>query len=81
MMPMQVANQMRRGEPGQVRESVYMRAYDVYCALWGPQEAMVRDGCRGGFGAGEVIAMLYAHTFPREEWRLRFEEALQGLKA
>jgi hypothetical protein len=56
---------------------VTRRAYEVYCALHGEQEAMVTGGCRGGFGAGELIAYLYAHSFPKDEWRKRFEEALR----
>lgn len=58
---------------------VTMRAYEVYCALHGPQPRMVEGDCRGGFGAGELIAYLYAHTFPKAEWSARFDEALRGL--
>jgi hypothetical protein len=57
-----------------------MRVYEVYCALYSKQEAMVTGNCRGGFGAGELIAFLYAHSFPREEWRARVWEALEGMK-
>lgn len=59
---------------------VTMHAYEVYCALWGPQTALVTGWCRGGFGVGELIALLYAHSFPREEWRKRFDEAITGMK-
>lgn len=41
---------------------------------------MVTGECRGGFGAGELIAFLYAHTFPKNEWSKRVDEALRGLK-
>jgi hypothetical protein len=41
---------------------------------------MVMNGCRGGFGAGELIAFLYARSFPKDEWRKRFDEALKGMK-
>lgn len=61
-------------------EAVTLRAYEVYCHIWGPQPAMVDlewRNCRGGFGVGELIAMLYAHSFPREEWRERVDEALE----
>lgn len=58
---------------------VTMRAYEVYCHLYGEQPAMVTDGCRGGFGAGELIAFLYARSFPKEEWRKRFDEAMRGM--
>lgn len=57
-----------------------MRAYEVYCQLYSAQEAMVTGGCRGGFSAGELIAFLYAHSFPESEWRVRAEEAFNGLK-
>ncbi len=59
---------------------VTMRAYEVYCHLYGEQPAMVNDGCRGGFSAGELIAFLYAHSFPKAEWRVRAEEAFRGAK-
>lgn len=55
-----------------------MRAYEVYCHLFGEQAAMVTGDCRGGFGAGELIAFLYARSFPKEEWRKRVDEAFRG---
>lgn len=57
-----------------------MAAYEVYCAVYGPQEAMVTDGCRGGFSHGELITFLYARAFPRSEWTARVEEAFSGMK-
>lgn len=59
---------------------VTMKAYEVYCYLFGRQEAMVIGGCRGGFSAGELIAFLYASSFPKSEWNTRVNEALAGLK-
>lgn len=56
---------------------VTLRAYEVYCALYTAQPAMVTGNCRGGFGVGELMAFLYARSFPREEWKARFEEALK----
>jgi hypothetical protein len=44
-----------------------MRAYEVYCEVFRPQEALIMGGCRGGFGTEELIALLYAHTFPKIE--------------
>jgi hypothetical protein len=41
---------------------------------------MVQGDCRGGFGSGELIALLYAHTFPQNEWRERVDEALRGME-
>jgi hypothetical protein len=63
-----------------VPASVALRAYEVYCHLFGAQPAIVDlkgRGCRGGFGAGELIAFLYARSFPKEEWRVRFDEAIR----
>jgi hypothetical protein len=55
---------------------VTMLAYEVYCHLYGSQEALVTGECRGGFGIGELTAFLYARNFPREQWRDRVREAL-----
>lgn len=59
---------------------VTARAYEVYCKLYGAQEALVTGDCRGGFSAGELIAFLYAHSFPPEEWRDRFKEAVEEME-
>ncbi len=75
--------QTKRGgghPPSQAPQVVTLRAYEVYKHLHGEQEAMITGPCRGGFGAGEIIAFLYAHTFPKAEWRDRVEEALRGMK-
>lgn len=66
--------------PSQVPKVVTMQAYEVYCTLFGRQEALVTGWCRGGFGTGELIAFLYARSFPQEEWNARFHEALRGMK-
>lgn len=61
---------------------VTLRAYEVYCHIYGEQPAMVDlagRGCRGGFGAGELIAFLYARSFPKAEWRQRADEAFKGM--
>lgn len=65
---------------GRLRSEVVLRAYDVYVHCYGEQRAMVEGGCRGGFGIGELVAMLYARTFPREEWRARMEEAYKHME-
>src|SRR5258708_18544354 len=65
---------------GKAPKVVTMRAYEVYCAVYGEQKAMVTDGCRGGFSSGELIAFLYAHSFPKEEWRIRVDEAFRGME-
>ena len=63
--------------------AVHLRAYEVYCEVFGKQDAMIDlegRGCRGGFSTGELIAFLYAHSFPQAEWSRRVDEALNGLK-
>jgi hypothetical protein len=67
-------------EQSVVRASVYMAAYEVYAEVYGPQQAMVEGGCRGGFSVGELVAFLYARSFPRKEWRQRLDEAFEGMK-
>lgn len=64
---------------GVVPKVVTMKAYDVYSHLYGKQEAMVTGGCRGGFGIGELIAFLYASSFPKSEWSARVTEAFSGM--
>lgn len=59
---------------------VTLRAYEVYCHLYGPQEALVSGWCRGGFSKGELIAFLYARSFPINEWNKRAEEAFNGME-
>ncbi len=63
---------------GKCPQSVTLRSYEVYSHVYAPQEAMITGHCRGGFSAGELIAFLYAHSFPKEEWRRRVEEAFRG---
>lgn len=80
LFPVQAQPRNRQG--GSAREEVYLRAYEVYCAVYGPQPAMIDiegRNCRGGFSSGEIIAFLYAHSFPEEEWRARVSEAFEGL--
>lgn len=67
-----------RGNQGRVPKVVTMAAYEVYCHVYSPQEAMVTGGCRGGFSTGELIAFLYARGFPRAEWSNRVDEAFRG---
>lgn len=61
-------------------QTVTMRAYEVYCHVFSPQEAMVTGSCRGGFSTGELVALLYARSFPQPEWSRRFDEAVKGMK-
>lgn len=64
---------------GVVPQVVTMAAYEVYCKCFGEQEALVTGDCRGGFGARELVAFLYAKSFPKNEWRARVNEALAGM--
>ena len=78
--PTTVPMQARRTDnykAGRLREAVARKAYEVYTALWpGQTYDLLHE--RGGFGTGEVIAFLYARTFPRAEWRDRVNEAIEG---
>lgn len=62
-----------------INTAVTLRAYEVYCHLFHEQPALVEGECRGGFGCGELMAFLYARSFPKVEWHDRFEEALHGM--
>lgn len=65
---------------GKLNTHVTMRAYEVYSRVYGPQEALITGRCRGGFGTGELIAFLYARSFPENEWRERVDEAMKGME-
>ena len=72
-----------RMKSGKISSAVTLRAYEVYSAIYGPQEALVDlegRGCRGGFSTGELISFLYARSFPKEEWRKRMQEADLGME-
>lgn len=77
--PVQISRRPYNNLAGHAPQTVTMRAYEVYCAVYGEQEAMVTGGCRGGFSTGELIAFLYAHSFPKEEWCKRVDQAFFGL--
>lgn len=69
-----------RHTPIRIPAAVALRAYEVYCERYAPQEAMITGACRGGFSGGELIAFLYAHSFPKEEWARRVDEAFEGME-
>jgi hypothetical protein len=78
--PVQVGSDLSRRERRAVAPVVVtLRAYEVYCHVHGEQAALVTGGCRGGFGVGELVAFLYARSFPKAEWSDRVDEALSGL--
>jgi hypothetical protein len=62
---------------GRLPKVVTLRAYEVYEELYGAQPAIIEGDCRGGFGVGEIIALLYARSFPRAEWQRRFVDAIR----
>lgn len=70
--------QTRGHGAGKCPKVVTMAAYEVYCEIFRPQEKLIAGNCRGGFGTGELIALLYARSFPKKEWAERFDEALRG---
>lgn len=63
-----------------ISTAVTKAAYEVYCHVYAPQDAIMTGSCRGGFSAGELIGFLYARSFPKEQWRQRVEEAFNGMK-
>ena len=65
---------------GKISSAVTRRAYEVYADVYGPQEAMITGWCRGGFSTGELIAFLYARSFPKDQWRKRVDEAFVGME-
>lgn len=62
-----------------ITSEVTLRAYEVYCHVYGPQKALIEGDCRGGFSICELIAFLYAYPFPRSEWRQRVEAVFNGM--
>lgn len=74
-----VQRNFSRSHRGEIPQTVVLRAYEVYCHLYGPQIAMVTGECRGGFAVTELLAFLYAHSFPKNEWEQRVEEAFEGM--
>ncbi len=70
----------RSTKTAQISTAVTLRAYEVYRKLHGEQPALIEGWCRGGFGAGELIAYLYAYPFPKNEWQKRFDEALENMQ-
>lgn len=74
--PVQVPNSSKIA---MVSTVITLRAYEVYKHVYGDQPAIVTGNCRGGFSVGELIVFLYAYSFPKEEWKIRVEEALKGM--
>ena len=77
--PVQIETGWGHRDP-KLPSEVTLRAYEVYSHVFGAQPAMIDlagRNCRGGFGVGELLAFLYARSFPKEEWRKRVDEALR----
>lgn len=70
---------VRQGVQSGISTKVTLAAYEVYCHVCAPQPALIEGWCRGGFSPGELIAFLYARSFPKQEWRARVDEAFVGM--
>lgn len=77
--PVQLPGNLHR-ERGYLRMEVTLRAYEVYKDIYGEQEALITGECRGGLSTGELIAFLYARSFPKNEWRARVDEAFRNMR-
>ena len=77
--PVQTNTRRHRGERAQMPQVVTLKAYEVYRHVYNDQEALITGNCRGGFCVGELIAFLYASSFPRSEWSQRVNEAFKGM--
>lgn len=67
-------------ERGRIPATIHMLAYEVYSEVYAPQQALIEGNCRGGFAISELVAFLYARSFPKAEWRDRVDEAFRGIK-
>ncbi len=67
-----------RFKSGRIPTAVHMKAYEVYKACYGEQQALLEGDCRGGFGVNEIVVFLYAANFPRSEWRAIVNVAFEG---
>jgi len=63
-----------------VPEPVYMKAYEIYSHVYRPQEALITGWCRGGFSVSELVAFLYASSYPKDQWRDKVDEAFKDMK-
>ena len=63
------------GDDATINPEVHEAAHEVWATVY-PASAAVP---RLRFGVGEVIAFLYARSFPKEQWKQRVEMALEGM--
>ena len=75
-----VQTRINRIAGGKISEGVALKAYEVYSKVFAPQVALITGNCRGGFSTGELIAFLYASSFPEKEWHDRVKEAFAGME-
>lgn len=78
--PKLAPSQIGRHGSGRIPWEMHLAAYEVYCEVFRPQEALITEGCRGGFGMTELFAFLYARSFPKKEWRQRTDEVFENTK-
>lgn len=64
--------------PARIPEAVAVRAAEVYSHLFRNPNDVIHD--RGGLHLSEVIAFLYARSFPQSEWQARVNEAFKGME-
>jgi hypothetical protein len=59
-------------------KAVTLAAYEVYCHIYGSQEALVTGGCRGGFSTGELIAFLLRKIVSEERMGSQSARGISG---
>ena len=65
---------------GTIPWDMHMKAYEVYSYIASPQKAMIEGGCRGGFGTLELLAFLYARSFPKDQWEAKVKESFRDFR-
>ena len=78
--PAQIPLSFRSSRGITIPRAMHLRAYMVYCHIWGEQKALITGDCRGGFGICELLSFLYAYPFPKEQWKQRVREANQAME-
>lgn len=78
MVQRPVQTRRNRNEQASIIDPIHMAAYEVYSHVYSPQKALIEGNCRGGFHISELVAFLYARSFPKEEWEERVHEAFAG---
>ena len=68
-----------RSMSGTISKAMMERAYEVYIHLYGKSQSLERMNERGGLSVGEVMAFLYAHSYPQSEWRERSHEGFKDM--